>query len=61
MPVGIAIPNFNPGGQAAISDLADPSQGSTVVPIVHYKIPIAFWPLVFLLIGYMLLRWISGD
>lgn len=61
MPVGVFIPQFNPGGQGVLNDLGDPSQGSTTVPIVQYKIPIAFWPLMFLILGYVLLRWISGD
>lgn len=57
----IAIPGYNPGGQAVITDAADPAMSSTTVPIVHYRIPIATWPLLFLFFGYLLLRYVSGD
>ncbi len=58
--IGINLPGFNPGGQAQ-------TQAPNVTPVSEqpnqaaYKIPPAVWMIVFLIGGYLGLRWVMED
>lgn len=56
MPVGLSLPGYNPGNQAFQDSAADPAQSKEQTQVGAYKIPLAVWPFVFLIAGYLLLR-----